>query len=328
MVYVPGRGLDGPEFHSRKGQFFACQFLSIVAEIFAFLVYWEGIGDHISLWALFSISHRSVGTHMCRQKHAAACRSMPQHKKFSRGTALAWRPDPGACSCVRPRPNAMPTQPNAPPPPRERPCTAGGRGVPPHPPPPDPPPPLPMFDLNVQQFEADSQNFAAAPSVLRGFQKNFGPPFAGAIGGPWEEGGSRPNAPPLQTPSPPPFKPPPRPPSDPLSAPPSDPLSAPPFRPPLRPPSDPLSAPPSDPLSAPPSDPLSAPPSDPLSAPPFRPPLRPPLQTPSPPPLQTPSPPPLQTPSPPPFRPPVCPIGDGAGVGCRGATPTVPSTQY
>ena len=54
-----------------------------------FLVYWEGIGDHISLSALSVCSHRSVGTHMCRQKHAAACRSMPQHKKFFRGTALA-----------------------------------------------------------------------------------------------------------------------------------------------------------------------------------------------------------------------------------------------
>ena len=40
-----------------------------------------------------SIPHRSVGTHMCRQKHAAACRSVPQHKKFFRGTALA---------CLRP----------------------------------------------------------------------------------------------------------------------------------------------------------------------------------------------------------------------------------
>ena len=52
MVYVPGLSLEGPRFHSCKGQSPACQFLSIVAQIFAFLVYWEGIGDHISLSAL------------------------------------------------------------------------------------------------------------------------------------------------------------------------------------------------------------------------------------------------------------------------------------
>ena len=79
MVYVPHTILECPGFHSRKGQCFACQFLSIVAQISAFLVYWEGIGDHISLSALSVCSHRSVGTHMCRQKHAAACRSVPQH---------------------------------------------------------------------------------------------------------------------------------------------------------------------------------------------------------------------------------------------------------
>ena len=46
----------------------------------------------------------------------------------------------------------------------ERPCTAGGWGVPPLPDPlPPPPPPLPMF-------EADSQSFASAPSVPRGFK--------------------------------------------------------------------------------------------------------------------------------------------------------------
>ena len=62
---------------------------------------------------------------------------------------------------------------------------------PPRPPSP-PPPPLPMF-------EADSQNFAAAPSVPRA-------EAAGTIGGPSEEGGSQPNPPspaPLQTPPPP-----------------------------------------------------------------------------------------------------------------------------
>ena len=89
MIYIPSCTFQGPGFNSWKGQCFACQFLSIVAQIFAFLVYWEGIGDHISLSALSVYSHRSVGTHMCRQKHAAACRSMPQHKKFFRGTALA-----------------------------------------------------------------------------------------------------------------------------------------------------------------------------------------------------------------------------------------------
>ena len=75
MVNAPQPSLDGPGFSSWKGQSFACQFLPIVAQIFAFLVYWEGIGDHISLSALSVCSHRSVGTHMCRQKHAAACRS-------------------------------------------------------------------------------------------------------------------------------------------------------------------------------------------------------------------------------------------------------------
>ena len=65
-----------------QGQCFACQFLSIVAQISALLVYWEGIGDHISLSALSVCSHRSVGTHMCRQKHAAACCST---RNFSEG---------------------------------------------------------------------------------------------------------------------------------------------------------------------------------------------------------------------------------------------------
>ena len=42
VVYVPGPSLEGPGFHSRKGQFFfACQFLSIVAQIFAFLVLFD-----------------------------------------------------------------------------------------------------------------------------------------------------------------------------------------------------------------------------------------------------------------------------------------------
>ena len=75
----------------------------------------------------------------------------------------------------------------------------GGGGVPPprplRPPgPPPPPPPLPMF-------EADSQNFASAPSVPRGFTlQNVWPPFGGDYRA-WEEGGSQPN------PSFPPFPP-------------------------------------------------------------------------------------------------------------------------
>ena len=64
------------------------------------------------------------------------------------------------------------------------------------PPPLDPPPPLPMF-------VADSQHFAWAPSVPRGF--NFWPAFdhRGTLGG----GGSQPTLPPslLIHPSPPPL---------------------------------------------------------------------------------------------------------------------------
>ena len=76
----------------------------------------------------------------------------------------------------------------------DRPYAAGGGGVtPPAPPPPPPPPPLPMF-------EADSQHFASAPSVPRALRiKIFGPPLAGTIGGPWEEGG--PSHPPPPPPS-------------------------------------------------------------------------------------------------------------------------------
>ena len=54
----------------------------------------------------------------------------------------------------------------------QRPYTAGG-GVPPLTPLPPPPPPLPMF-------EADSQDFASAPSVPRGFMlQTFSPAFGG-----------------------------------------------------------------------------------------------------------------------------------------------------
>ena len=59
---------------------------------------------------------------------------------------------------------------------------------------PSPPPPLPIL-------EADSQFFALAPSVPRGFKlQTFRPTFGGDHRGPWEEGG------PSQTPLP--FRPP------------------------------------------------------------------------------------------------------------------------
>ena len=79
-----------------------------------------------------------------------------------------------------------------------RPCAV----APPRPP---PPPPLPMF-------EADSQHFASAPSVPRGFtiqnvRFTFGGDHRGTLGG----GG---------VPAKPPFTPPPFPPSDPLPPPP------------------------------------------------------------------------------------------------------------
>ena len=77
----------------------------------------------------------------------------------------------------------------------ERLYTVGGGGVPP--PPPDPPHPLPMF-------EADSQNFASAPSVPRGFElQNFRPAFGGGHRGTPGGGGSQPTPPsPPQTPPP------------------------------------------------------------------------------------------------------------------------------
>ena len=55
-----------------------------------------------------------------------------------------------------------------------------------------PPPPLPIF-------EADSQNFASAPSAPRGFALKTS---AGAIGGPWEERGVPAKPPPLFRPPP------------------------------------------------------------------------------------------------------------------------------
>ena len=63
---------------------------------------------------------------------------------------------------------------------------------------PPPPPPLPMF-------EADSQNFALAPSVPRGLKlESCGPPSVGTIGGPKEEGcPSQHPPPPSDPPSPP-----------------------------------------------------------------------------------------------------------------------------
>ena len=56
---------------------------------------------------------------------------------------------------------------------------------------PHPPPPL------LPMFEADSQHFASAPSVPRGFKlQEFWPAFTGTIGGPSEEGGGVPAKPP------------------------------------------------------------------------------------------------------------------------------------
>ena len=53
-------------------------------------------------------------------------------------------------------------------------------------------------------FEADSQNFASAPSVPRGLKQKtfFGQPPAGTIGGPLEEGGGPSQPPPLFRPPP------------------------------------------------------------------------------------------------------------------------------
>ena len=85
---------------------------------------------------------------------------------------------------------------HAPPPPSdvfEWPYTAGGA-------PPPPPPPLPMF-------EADSQNFASAPSVPRGFTlQNFRPAFGGDHRGTLGGWGSQPTPPPpllIHSPAPP-----------------------------------------------------------------------------------------------------------------------------
>ena len=75
----------------------------------------------------------------------------------------------------------------------DRPYTVGGGGIPPPWTPLPPPPPLSMFD-------ADSQNFASAPSAPRGFKlKDIWPAF----GGDHRRRGSQPNPPsppPLQTP--------------------------------------------------------------------------------------------------------------------------------
>ena len=75
MVYVPGCSLEGPGFHSRKGQFFACQFLSIVAQIFAFLVL-LGLQLVVSLialcnafWTLCPLHRRALLPHNSRKRH-------------------------------------------------------------------------------------------------------------------------------------------------------------------------------------------------------------------------------------------------------------------
>ena len=96
----------------------------------------------------------------------------------------------------------------------------GGGGVTP-PPPLDPPPPLPMF-------EADSQNFASAPSAPRGFKlkrPSFGGDHRGALGGE------------VSQPNPPPPDPPPR--SNPPSPRPPPPSNPPSPRPPSNPPCPP-----------------------------------------------------------------------------------------
>ena len=74
----------------------------------------------------------------------------------------------------------------------DRRCTTGGAGV-------YPPPPLPML-------EADSQNYALAPSVPRGSApQNSRPAFGGDHRGTLGDRGSQPNPPP----PPPPLRPPP-----------------------------------------------------------------------------------------------------------------------
>ena len=84
MVYVTGPSLEGCGFHSWKGQFFACQFLSIVAQIFAFLV----IPDVVGCTCMFGDMSSPEDTQTTEGsqevpltnslKHAAACRSMLQ----------------------------------------------------------------------------------------------------------------------------------------------------------------------------------------------------------------------------------------------------------
>ena len=41
---APGCSQERPGFHSRKGQSFACEFLSIVAQIFTFLLHVKSCG--------------------------------------------------------------------------------------------------------------------------------------------------------------------------------------------------------------------------------------------------------------------------------------------
>ena len=91
----------------------------------------------------------------------------------------------------------------------ERPYNVGGGRVPPPldpppappPPPRDPTPPHPPLPM----FEADSQNFASAPSVPRGFKlKHLWPAFGGGRRRTREERGPPTVPPPFQTPPPPP----------------------------------------------------------------------------------------------------------------------------
>ena len=92
----------------------------------------------------------------------------------------------------------------------ERPYTAGGGGVPPLTPPSSLPlDPLPPLPPPLVMFEADSQSFASAPSVPRGFELHiFRPSFGGDLKGTIGGGRVRPNPPPPLCP----FRPPPPPP--------------------------------------------------------------------------------------------------------------------
>ena len=93
----------------------------------------------------------------------------------------------------------------------ERLYTVGGGGVPPLTPPYLPPlGPPPLLPPPLVMCVADSQNFALAPSVPRGFKlQNFRPPFGGDHRGTEGGGGVPANPPPPHFRPPPPLPPPP-----------------------------------------------------------------------------------------------------------------------